>query len=349
LTIIDASFVNWIDTVRLSIVISHSIQGYDPTVSTTMPGDLPWPEVRVGNANHANTAVVIIGAGISGICTAIDLVRRNNCRNFIILEKSSGVGGTWHDNKYPGCCCDVWSALYSLSYEQNCEWTREYPGQEEILAYLVSVAQKYKIYEHVRFNSSVEGAVWDEEAMKWRVDVKTAEGSKDAEFNPRYEIKTDFLVSAVGQLNQPKWPEIDGIEDFLGKKMHSARWDWSYDLQDKKIAILGNGESPLRPCERSVLTYKRLHRRPDRPRNRQSSKKHHHLPTHTKLGNPTTRRARDSLLARRLQIPPSNPLASTRCYDGFPRIVLRRCDRWLTPVRRRAEKTEQRDDADSAC
>lgn len=219
-----------------------------------MPGDLPWPEVRVGNANHANTAVLIIGAGISGICTAIDLIRQNKCHNFIIVEKSGGVGGTWHDNKYPGCCCDVWSALYSLSYEQNCEWTREYPGQEEILAYLVGVAQKYKIYEHVRFNTSVEGAVWDEEEKKWKVDVKTAEGSKDAEFNPRYEIKADFLVSAVGQLNQPKWPEIDGIGDFLGKKMHSARWDWSYDLKDKKIAILGNGLFCLSSIMRLIYT-----------------------------------------------------------------------------------------------
>jgi cation diffusion facilitator CzcD-associated flavoprotein CzcO len=208
-----------------------------------MPGDMPWPEVKVGNANHADTAVLIVGAGISGICTAIDLVKRNNCRNFVIVEKSGGVGGTWHDNKYPGCCCDVWSALYSLSYEQNCEWTREYPGQEEILAYLVGVAQKYKIYEHVRFNTSVENAVWNEETKRWHVDVKTAEGSKDAEFSPAYQIKTDFLVSAVGQLNQPKWPEIDGIGNFVGKKMHSARWDWSYDLKDKKIAVLGNGIS----------------------------------------------------------------------------------------------------------
>jgi cation diffusion facilitator CzcD-associated flavoprotein CzcO len=151
---------------------------FDPYRSITMPGDKPWPEVRIGNKNHADTAVLIIGAGISGIATAIDLIRQNKCHNFIVVEKSGGIGGTWHDNKYPGCCCDVWSTLYSLSYEQNCEWTREYPGQEEILAYLVGVAQKYKIYEHVRFNTSVEGAIWDDELKKWRVDVKTAEGSK---------------------------------------------------------------------------------------------------------------------------------------------------------------------------
>lgn len=168
------------------------------------------------------------------------------------------------------------------------------------MAYLVGVAQKYGIYEHVRFNTSVEGAVWDDEEKKWRVDVKTAEGSKDAEFNPRYEIKADFIVSAVGQLNQPKWPEIDGIGEFLGKKMHSARWDWSYDLKDKKIAILGNGVlHPSSLTMRVTFTdiYARLHGRSNRPRDRQSGKEHHHLPTHAQLGDTTTRRPRNSLLA----------------------------------------------------
>ena len=70
------------------------------------------------------------------MCMAIDLIKRNQCHNFIIVEKSSSVGGTWHDNKYPGCCCDVWSMLYSYSFEQNPDWTREYPGQEEILVRL---------------------------------------------------------------------------------------------------------------------------------------------------------------------------------------------------------------------
>jgi hypothetical protein len=118
-----------------------------------MGGSQPWPQVPVGNKDHTDAAVVIIGAGISGsfislplpysifslisvsagICMAIDLLKRNSLQNFIILEKSSSIGGTWHDNKYPGCCCDVWSMLYSYSFEQNPDWTREYPGQEEIL------------------------------------------------------------------------------------------------------------------------------------------------------------------------------------------------------------------------
>lgn len=148
-----------------------------------------------------------------------------------------------NDNKYPGCCCDVWSMLYSYSFAQNPDWTREYPGQEEILSYLMKVAQDYKLLQHFRFNTEVRDARWDEGEKKWRVNVKTASGSKEAEYNPEYEIKTDFLVSAVGQLNVPKWPEIPGVDGFAGKKMHSARWDWSYDLTDKKIALVGNGMS----------------------------------------------------------------------------------------------------------
>ncbi|KAJ9667039.1 hypothetical protein H2201_002873 [Coniosporium apollinis] len=171
---------------------------------------------------------------------AIDLIKRNKCHNFVIVEKSSGVGGTWHDNKYPGCCCDVWSMLYSYSFEQNPDWTREYPGQEEILAYLQAVAEKYGLYKYIRFNTAVEEARWDDAEQKWKVDVKVI-GAKDSEFSPAYTITSDYLVSAVGQLNSPKYPQIPGLDTFKGKMMHSARWDWSYGLEGKKIAVIGNG------------------------------------------------------------------------------------------------------------
>ncbi|KAF2400720.1 FAD/NAD(P)-binding domain-containing protein [Trichodelitschia bisporula] len=203
-----------------------------------MAGDKPWPQVT--NADYTKAAVVIIGGGVSGICTAIDLIKRNNCRNFIILEKSASFGGTWYDNKYPGCCCDVWSLLYSFSFEQNADWSREYSGQEEILEYLRGVAQKYDLYRHVRFNSEVKACRWDEGSKKWEVHVQV-NGGKDAEFSPGYTIESDFLVSAVGQLNYPRYPEIAGLDNFKGKMMHSARWDWSYDLKGKRIGIIGNG------------------------------------------------------------------------------------------------------------
>ncbi|RAR08134.1 flavin-binding monooxygenase-like protein [Stemphylium lycopersici] len=180
-----------------------------------MGGSEPWPQVPVGNKDHTDAAVVIIGAGISGMCMAIDLIKRNQCHNFIIVEKSSSFGGTWHDNKYPGCCCDVWSMLYSYSFEQNPDWTRKYPGQEEILDYLRNVARKYNLYKYIRFNTSVEAATWDDTKNRWKVNVNVT-GGKDAEFHPAYSIECDFLVSAVGQLNLPQYPNIEGLHEFKG-------------------------------------------------------------------------------------------------------------------------------------
>jgi hypothetical protein len=108
------------------------------------------------------------------------------------------------------------------------------------------VAQKYGLYKYIRFNTSVEGATWEDSTNRWKVDVKVT-GEKDAEFNPAYSIDCDFLVSAVGQLNQPRYPEIEGLQDFKGKIMHSARWDWSYDVQGKNVAVIGNGTSSTHP------------------------------------------------------------------------------------------------------
>lgn len=109
-------------------------------------------------------------------------------------------------------------------------------------AYLRGVAQKYNLYKYIRFNTAVEAATWDDATSKWKVDVKVT-GGKDSEFSPAYTIETDFLVSAVGQLNQPNYPAIEGLDTFKGKIMHSARWDWSYSLEDKKIGVIGNGKT----------------------------------------------------------------------------------------------------------
>ncbi|KAE8446042.1 hypothetical protein EG329_012550 [Mollisiaceae sp. DMI_Dod_QoI] len=203
----------------------------------------PSPTVEYGrNTNRVD--VLIIGAGISGMTTAIEMIRKGNGRNFIIVEKGNQVGGTWNDQRYPGCCCDVWSHLYSLSFEPNPNWTREYPGQEEILDYLISIAHKYQLYKHIRFNTSVEEARWDETTNTWQTKINRL-GSKDSEFGKEYTITSDFLVSGVGQLNVPKYPEIDGLDTFKGKSMHSARWDWDYDLKGKRIGIIGNGATAV--------------------------------------------------------------------------------------------------------
>ncbi|KDB23870.1 hypothetical protein H109_04252 [Trichophyton interdigitale MR816] len=192
-----------------------------------------------GNKGFTDAGIVIIGGGISGMCMAISLLK-NNIRNFVILEKSAGLGGTWKDNKYPGCCCDVFSHLYSFSFAQNPDWTRLYPSQEEILNYLNDVGDKYGLHRYIRFSSMVEECRWNEDEKKWKTTVHV-EGAKDSEFGERYTISSDFLLSAVGQLNYPHYPSIPGIDDFKGKLMHSARWDWSYSIKDKKVGIIGNG------------------------------------------------------------------------------------------------------------
>ncbi|KKK25400.1 hypothetical protein AOCH_004515 [Aspergillus ochraceoroseus] len=197
----------------------------------------------VGNEDYTQSTVVIIGAGISGMCMAIELLR-HQCRNFVILEKGSAVGGTWNDNRYPGCACDVWSALYSFSFEQRTTWTREYPGQEEILDYLKGVAGKYGLYSHIRFNSTVNEARWDEDAHQWKIQVGVS-GVTDSQFQDSYELSANILISAVGQLNVPSWPSIPGMDDFKGKSMHSARWDWTYDFRGKRVAVIGNGATAV--------------------------------------------------------------------------------------------------------
>ncbi|KAI9372354.1 hypothetical protein BJX61DRAFT_534017 [Aspergillus egyptiacus] len=197
----------------------------------------------VGNNDYTQSTVVIVGAGISGMCMAIDLLRKKQ-RNFVILEKGSAVGGTWNDNKYPGCACDVWSTLYSYSFEQKSDWTREYPSQEEIHRYLTGVAEKYGLYPHIRFNSTVDEARWDDASRQWKVRVSVS-GAKDSQFQSSYEISSNVFISGVGQLNMPRWPDLPGVDDFKGKSMHSARWDWTYDFSGKRVAVIGNGATAV--------------------------------------------------------------------------------------------------------
>ena len=136
----------------------------------------------------------------------------------------------------------VKSHLYSLSFEPKADWSREYSGQEEIHQYLVDLAHKYHLYKHIRFNSAVSEARWDPITDKWRLEI-TRLGGKEAEIGSHYAIHADFMVSAVGQLNVPKYPDLKGFGDFKGKIMHSARWDWDYDLRGKRVGIVGTGAS----------------------------------------------------------------------------------------------------------
>ncbi|WP_153539279.1 flavin-containing monooxygenase [Actinomadura macrotermitis] len=176
--------------------------------------------------------VLVVGAGFSGLCVGIEL-RRKGVRDFVIVDAAPDVGGVWRHNTYPGVAVDVPSATYSYSFEPNPGWTRAFAPGAEVRAYAEHCAGKYRLRPHLRLNTRVEAADFDEGADLWR--VRTDGG----------EITARFLVSAVGPLDQPKNPAIAGLDSFAGAVVHTARWDHGLDLAGKRVAVIGTGASGL--------------------------------------------------------------------------------------------------------
>ncbi|MDT0309085.1 NAD(P)/FAD-dependent oxidoreductase [Streptomyces sp. DSM 44917] len=176
--------------------------------------------------------VAVIGTGFGGLGAAVKL-RRMGITDFVVLERADSVGGTWRDNTYPGCACDVPSHLYSFSFAPNPRWPRNFSGQPHIRAYLEWVADTFALRPHIRFNSEVEAARWDNEELRWHID--TAGGP----------LTADVIVSATGPLSEAKIPDFTGLESFPGHVFHSSRWDHDYDLRGKRVAVVGTGASAI--------------------------------------------------------------------------------------------------------
>jgi cation diffusion facilitator CzcD-associated flavoprotein CzcO len=177
--------------------------------------------------------LAIIGSGFAGLGMAIQL-KKAGYDDFVILEKDSDLGGTWRDNRYPGCACDVPSHMYSFSYELNPDWSRMFAPQEEIWAYLRRCVAKYELSRHIRYDSAVEALEWEPDAGHWRVSL--ADG---AELTPK------AVVSGIGALHVPSMPAIPGASRFAGPVFHSAQWDHSCDLRGKRVAVIGTGASAI--------------------------------------------------------------------------------------------------------
>ena len=177
--------------------------------------------------------VEIIGAGFSGICTAIHL-RKSALYDFAVFEKAPSIGGTWRDNSYPGAVCDVPSVSYSYSFAMKLDWSRKWSPQPEILAYLESCARKYDVYRQIRFGTEIAHAEFDAERSVW---VLTTDKGDVHE--------ADILITGTGQLSRPSLPEIPGREQFAGPQFHSSRWDHGVDLEGKRIAVIGSAASAV--------------------------------------------------------------------------------------------------------
>ncbi len=175
--------------------------------------------------------VIIVGAGFAGIGAAIQLQQEGV--DYIVLEKAQEIGGVWRDNHYPDCGCDVPSALYSYSFAPNPRWSRLFAKQEEIKQYTVDTARKFGVMQRVRLNTELLQARWLRDGKYW--ELKTSHGTYLA----------DFVVMACGPMHVPIMPRIPGLDTFTGERFHSAQWNHGYDLQGKRVAVIGSGASAI--------------------------------------------------------------------------------------------------------
>ncbi len=191
------------------------------------------------------TRVVCIGGGFSGLAVAIGLLKRG-VRDFVILEKARQLGGTWRENTYPGCACDVPSLLYSYSFARSAKWSRVFAEQPEIQAYLLDVAERYSVTPHVRFETEALRSTWDDRINRWVIETN------------RGRYVSQFLVLGQGPLHEAQIPKLPGLDTFAGTTFHSARWRHDHDLRGRRVAVLGTGSSAIQFVPKIQPQVKRL-------------------------------------------------------------------------------------------
>ncbi len=176
--------------------------------------------------------VAILGGGICGIGAGITL-KREGIEDFVILERATELGGTWHHNTYPGCAVDIPSHLYSYSFAMNPDWSRTFAGQPELRRYAVDTAERFGVTEHARLGTEVLAASWSELEQRW--SIETSDG----------HYRARFFIVAAGPLHEPEIPDLPGLSEFRGEIFHSSRWRHDLDLHGRRVAVIGNGASAL--------------------------------------------------------------------------------------------------------
>ena len=195
--------------------------------------DPQFDEPRVREAAR-KLNVLVIGAGMSGLLTGIRLAQAGIA--FEIVDKNADVGGTWFENTYPGCRVDNSNHMYSYSFEPNHAWPQHFSPQPELLKYFRGIADKYGLRQKIRFETMVETLTWDDARSVWRAALKGKDGKVEI-------VEATAVVTAVGQLNRPRFPEIEGMGQFDGPAFHSAEWRHDVDIKGKRVAVIGTGAS----------------------------------------------------------------------------------------------------------
>ena len=214
----------------------HVDDEYQPMVLEEMDleGVDPRRPAALDPAQSSEFPVVVIGCGESGLLAGIRLKQANI--PFTIIEKNAGPGGTWWENSYPGSRVDVANHFYCYSFEPSNNWSHYFAEQPELRAYFESVLAKHRLDDDVRWETEVVSAQWNDDDATWLVRVRGKDGAES-------EITARAVITAVGQLNRPHLPDIDGADTFEGPSFHSAAWDHSVDLTGKRVALIGAGAS----------------------------------------------------------------------------------------------------------
>ncbi len=209
---------------------------YGPMISSWFQSDTAVSsEARTPGNLREGYRVLIIGAGVAGMCAAIRLKAEGIPHT--IIEKNGEVGGTWYENTYPSAGVDTPSHIYSFSFAKH-DWSKYFALREEIQDYFVRVADDFKIRDNIRFNTSCDQLAYDEENCRWNAQITGADGKTEM-------LTADVVISAVGILNVPKYPSIPGLESFQGDCFHTARWPEGFSIEGKRVGIIGNGASAM--------------------------------------------------------------------------------------------------------
>ena len=178
--------------------------------------------------------LVVLVAGMSGLCMGIEL-KRSGIDDFLIIEKQTGIGGTWWDNIYPGAHVDLPAPLYCFSFEPNPLWKQRFAAAGEIQSYMEGCAKKYGLESHVRLRTKILSASFVEARGTWLIDTVGPHGPQ--------RIETRFFICSTGPLSQVRWPDIPGLDTFKGRRLHSARWDPGYSAEGQRVAVIGTGST----------------------------------------------------------------------------------------------------------
>ncbi|GKZ91462.1 hypothetical protein AnigIFM59636_003719 [Aspergillus niger] len=206
----------------------------------SMGRHVPYEIIDEPSRSRRKIRIVVIGAGASALNFAHDIDQSTLDIELVLYEKNPEVGGTWFENRYPGCGCDIPSVNYQFSWAPSPDWTPFYSSAPEIFKYFKGIADNYGLRKYIRLDHRVVGASWDEDSEQWHVKIQRGDNPANV-----FEDRCHILVNASGVLNKWKWPAIQGRETFQGPMLHSAHWDDQVELKGKRVAVIGSGSSAV--------------------------------------------------------------------------------------------------------